>query len=91
MILLNHLKTLVSFTLTLCESRALAKAAVRKKFEKIHTKTPVPESLFNKVVGLRPAIVLKNRLLHWCFPINFAKIFRTPFLQNTSGSCFCFS
>ena len=39
---------------------------------------------FNKVAGLRTAILLKKRL--WCryFPMNFAKILGTPFLQNTS-------
>ena len=29
--------------------------------------------------------VLKKRLWHWCFPMNFAKFSRTPFLQTTSG------
>ena len=38
-------------------------------------KTPVLESLFNKVAGLR----------HRCFPVNFVNILKTPFLQNTSG------
>ena len=28
------------------------------------------------------------RLLHRCFPVNFAKFLRTPFLQNTSGRMF---
>ena len=46
----------------------------------------MPESLFfNKVVDLRPATLLKKRLWHRCFPVNFAKFLRTPFLQNTSG------
>ena len=40
---------------------------------------------FNKVAGLRPATLLKKRLWHRCFPVNFAKFLRTPFLQNTSG------
>ena len=44
------------------------------------------QSLFiNKVVGLKPATLLKKRLWHRCFPVNFAKFLRTPFLQNTSG------
>ena len=30
----------------------------------------------------------KKRLWHWCFPLNFVKFLRTPFLQNTSGGCF---
>ena len=34
---------------------------------------------------LRPATLLKKRLCHRCFPVNFAKFLRTPFLQNTSG------
>ena len=33
--------------------------------------------------------LLKKRLWHRCFPVNFAKFLRTPFLQNTSGGCFC--
>ena len=32
---------------------------------------------FNKVEGLRPAILLKKRLWHRCFPVNFAKFLRT--------------
>ena len=33
----------------------------------------------------RPATLLKKRLWHRCFPVNFVKFLRTPFLQNTSG------
>ena len=44
------------------------------------------QSLFlNKVAGLRPATLLKKRLWHRCFPANFARFLRTPFLLNTSG------
>ena len=47
--------------------------------------TPLPEFLFK--VGLSPSkkIILKKRPWHRCFPVNFAKFLRTPFLQNTSG------
>ena len=31
----------------------------------------------------RSATVLKKGLWHRCFPVNFAKFLRTPFLQNT--------
>ena len=69
------------------------------KFHKIHKKTPVNarvsffnkvaglcQSLFfNKVAGLRPATLFKKRLWRRCFPVNFVKFLRTPFLQNTSG------
>ena len=33
---------------------------------------------------LRPATLSKKRLSHRCFPVDFAKLLRTPFLQNTS-------
>ena len=33
----------------------------------------------------RSATLLKKRLWRRCFPVNFAKFLRTPFLQNTSG------
>ena len=32
--------------------------------------------------GLRPATLLKNRLWHKCFSVNFAKFLRTPFLTE---------
>ena len=37
------------------------------------------------ILCLRPATLLKKRLWHRSFPVNFAKFLRTPFLQNTSG------
>ena len=68
-----------------CEKRC------SKKFRKNHRKTPVPESLFYKVSGLRPATLSKKRLRHRCFPVNFVKFLRTPFLQNTSGRLLLFT
>ena len=41
--------------------------------------------LFNKVAGPKPATLLKKSLWDGCFPVNFAKFLRVPFLQNTSG------
>ena len=43
---------------------------------------------FGKFTG-KPVTLLKKRLSHRCFPVNFAKFLRIPFLQNTSGGCFC--
>ena len=40
---------------------------------------------FNKVAGLRHATLLKKKLWHRSCSVNFAKLLRTPFLQNTSG------
>ena len=39
----------------------------------------------NRSCHQRPATLFKKRLWHTCFPVNFAKSLRTPFLQNTSG------
>ena len=33
----------------------------------------------NIVAGLRPTTLLKKKLWHRCFPVNFAKCLRTPF------------
>ena len=41
----------------------------------------VPESLFNKVAGLRPATLLKTGHWHGYFPVSFAK-FRTFFYRT---------
>ena len=40
---------------------------------------------FNKIADLRPATLLKKRLWHKCFPVNFVYFLRTPFSQNISG------
>ena len=45
--------------------------------------TSASVSFFNKVAGLRPATLLKKRLWHRCFPVNLAKLLRTPFSQTT--------
>ena len=43
-------------------------------------------SLFlNKVADLSPATLLKKRLRQRCFPLNFAKLLSTRFLQKTFG------
>ena len=36
---------------------------------------------FAKFTG-RPVTLLKKRLWHWCFPLNFAKFLRTPFYRT---------
>ena len=63
------------------------KKSVLKKFRKIHQKTPVLDSLFKRFSGLRPGTLLKKRLQHRCFQVNFVTFLRTPFSQNTSVIC----
>ena len=53
------------------------------KLHKIHKKTPVPESFFNKIADLRAATLLKKKLWHRCFPVNFAKCLRTRYFKTT--------
>ena len=56
------------------------KKGVLRNFAKFTGKHLCESLLFNKVVSLRPATLLKMRLSHWCFPVNFAKFLRTNFL-----------
>ena len=62
----------------------------KKGFAKFTRKHLYQSLFFSKVAGLRPAILLKKRLWHMCFPVNFAKFSRTPFfteyLQATTSA-----
>ena len=46
-------------------------------------KTPVLESLFNYVAGLRSVILIKKRQQHRYFPVNFSRFLRTSISYNT--------
>ena len=45
----------------------------------------MPETLLLKQVAMIPTTLLKKRLWHRCYPVNFAKFLRTSFLQNFSA------
>ena len=55
------------------------------KLRIIHRKILLLVSLFNKVVGPKTWNLIKKRLQHWCFPVNFALFFKKLYLQNTFG------
>ena len=55
------------------------KKGVLRNFPKFTGKHLRQSLFFNKVAGLRPATLLKKRLWHRCFHVNFAKFLRTPF------------
>ena len=57
----------------------LYKKGVLLNFAKFTGKHPFQGLFFNKVAGLRPATLLKKRLWHRCFSVNFAKFLRIPF------------
>ena len=56
------------------------KKGVLRNFSKFTGKHLCRSLFFNKVAGLRPATLLKKKLLHRCFPANFGKFLRTSFL-----------
>ena len=47
--------------------------------------------IFAKLTGKHLCQVSFLILSHRCFPVNFVKFLRTPFLEKTSGSWFCCS
>ena len=53
-------------------------------FVKLMEKHLCQSLFFNKFTGLEPATLLKKTLWHRCFPMNFGKVLRRSFLQNTS-------
>ena len=59
---------------------------IKKCFQKLctnHRKTHVSESFLNKLASQVSTTLLKMRLRHRCFSINFAKFPKVPFLQST--------
>ena len=65
--------------------RCSVRKGVLRNFSKFTGKQLYQSLYFDKVAGLEPATLIKWRLLHRCFPVNFTKFLRTPFLQNTCG------
>ena len=61
------------------------KKGTLRKFTKFRGKHQCQGLFFNKVAGLRLATLLKKKLWHRCFPLNFATLLRTPFLENNFG------
>ena len=62
----------------------LSGAFSENNFCKIHEKTSVLESHFNKVAGLYPATLQKERTPTQVFSNEFCEILQTSSLQNTS-------
>ena len=62
--------------------KMFCKKGVLRNFAKFAGKHMFQSLFFNKVAGLRPVTLLKNRLWHRCFPEIFAKFLRAPFLTE---------
>ena len=56
------------------------KRGVLKNFAKLVGKNLSQSLFFSKVAGFRPVTLLKKRLWHKHFLVNFAEVLRTPFL-----------
>ena len=63
-------------------SQVFFKVGVLKNFHNIYRKTPMSESLFEKVAGLKAYNFNKKRLLHRYFPVKFVKVLRTSFFTK---------
>ena len=55
---------------------------VLKNFAKFTGKRLCQSLFFNEATDLRPATLLKKRLWHKRFPVDFAKFLRTPFFTE---------
>ena len=59
-------------------SRGVLLKGVLRNLTKFTGKQLYQSLFFNKVANLRPATLLKKRLWHRYFPVNFVKFLRTP-------------
>ena len=62
--------------------KVFCEKGVVRNFAKFTGKYLYRSLCFNNVVGLRPATLLKKRLWHRCFPVNFVKFLRMPSLTE---------
>ena len=67
--------------------RCSVRKGVPRNFKKFTGKHLCQSLFFNKVLRNYAKFTKKHlcRKIHWCFPENFTKFLRTPFLQNNSG------
>ena len=75
--------TAIQMTIRSSHQRCSVTKGVLKNFAKFRGKHLCQVLFFIKVAS--PTSLLKKRLWHRCFPVNFAKFLRIPFSLNTSG------
>ena len=63
-------------------SEVFCKKGVLWSFTKFTGKHLCQSFFFNKITGLRPAVLLKKKRWHRCCPVNFVKLLRTPFFTK---------
>ena len=84
---MNFLFVCVSLWLSPSRSEAATRAVLRKvvlrNFAKSSGNHLWQSLFFDKVVGLKPATLLKKRLWHRPSPLDFVKYLKTPFFYRT--------
>ena len=82
-----------SFSSSLSEQKQPPEYSVRKgvlrNFTKFEGKHLCQSLFFNKVSGLRSATLLKKKLWHRCFPVNFANSEWSLFAFKLNCNVFC--
>ena len=68
--------------------RCSARKGVLRNFSKFTGKQLCQVLFYNKFAGSEPATLVKMRLWRRCFPMNFAKLLRTPFHRTPLNDCF---
>ena len=68
--------------------RCSVRKGILRNFAKFTGKHLCQVLFYNKVAGPEPATLLKKRLWHRCFPMNFAKFLRTLFHRTPLNDCF---
>ena len=71
------------------QQRCSIKKGVVRNFTKFTGKHLCLSLFFIKAAGLRPATLLKKRLWHGCFPVNFAKFSKHLFSKKPLDNRFC--
>ena len=72
----------ISFITVHGRPEVLCKNSIVKNFVNFAGKHLCQGLFFNKLAGLRPATLLKQRLWYQCFPVNVTKFIRMPFFRE---------
>ena len=64
--------------------RGVLKRGVLNNFAKFTGKHLSQSLFFNRIAHLKPVTLLKKRLEHRCFPVNFCEIFQNNFFYGKS-------
>ena len=70
-------------------SQMFFRIGVLKNCSNVYRKTPLLDSLFNKIAGLQTYNLIKKKLQHKCFSVNIAKLYDRLFHRTPPDECFC--